>query len=303
MLMFSIALAIATGVAMAGQSPTNAALGRTVGTFQASFTNFAIGWVICLVLVLTVGTGDLALVSTVPAWQLIGGLYGALIIVSLVIATPKLGVVLSLTMTMLGQLIGGMVVDCFGLVGAAQIAISPLRLIGCAVVVIGVFCVHAANKDGLAGKEGDKAHLGYMAFPLIAATIASLQPATNATLGATIGSIEATFVNFTGGLIILFLLTMFTGKGKMHSLKGTKPWQFTGGFYGVFGVVASVIGTPALGVSLWNVGTMLGQLVGGMAVDATGLFGVTRIRISGLRIAGAAIVLAGIVLVTVAKTM
>lgn len=300
-MLFSIVLAVAAGLAMAAQSPTNTSLGFVVGSLQASLTNFAVGLVLCILLVLAVGQGDIRLALGCPAWQLVGGAYGALIIICIVVSTPKLGVALMMSMLMLGQLVAGLAIDQFGLAGAAVIPVTPLRLVGCLVAAAGIFFVYRGTACG-AGSGSRKRAL-YLLLPFCGAAIASLQPATNAALGATIGSVEASCVNFITGTAILLVVVLVAGKGRLKSYKGAKPWQFTGGLYGVFGVFCMIVGSPGIGIGLWNVCTMLGQLAGGMAVDTLGLFGMRRRAVNGERVAGAVLVLCGGVVVAVAKVL
>lgn len=297
----SIVLAIATGLAMSAQSPTNTSLGFTVGSLQASLTNFAVGLVACIVLVMVIGQGDISLASSCPAWQLIGGVYGVIILTCIVISTPKLGVALMMSMLMLGQLVAGMVIDQFGLAGAAIMPVTPLRVLGCLIAAMGIFFVYKGTSSGV--NFGSKKQAFYLLLPFCGAAIASLQPATNAALGATIGSVEASCVNFITGTVVLLALVLITNKGRLKSYSGTKPWQFTGGLYGVFGVFCMIVGSPGVGIGLWNVCTMLGQLVGGMAVDGLGLFNMRKHSINKERFFGAALILCGGAVVALAKVL
>ena len=308
MFAFSVVLAFAVGLAMAAQTPTNAGLGAIVGSVQGSLVNFAVGFVCCVIAMLVAGTGDLSLALQAPAWQWMGGVYGAFVIFGLVVATPHLGVALMLTIMMLGQLCGGMVVDGFGLVGVAAIPITLLRIVGCALVLAGILFVHAGRERTAGNPGADGSGAGgtypYMLLGLACGIAGAFQPPTNAALAASVGgTLEASVVSFGGGLVILLVATLALNKGRLASFKGARPWQFTGGIYGAFGVIGATAGTPVLGVSLWLAGTMLGQLVGGMAVDALGLFRVARERVTTMRAVGAAVLLVGIVCVTAAKLM
>ncbi len=286
---------------MSAQSPTNTSLGFTVGSLQASLTNFAVGLVACIVLVMVIGQGDISLALSCPAWQLIGGVYGVIILTCIVISTPKLGVALMISMLMLGQLVAGMVIDQFGLAGAAIMPVTPLRVLGCLIAAMGIFFVYKGTSSGV--NFGSKKQAFYLLLPFCGAAIASLQPATNATLGATIGSVEASCVNFITGTVVLLALVLITNKGRLKSYSGTKPWQFTGGLYGVFGVFCMIVGSPGVGIGLWNVCTMLGQLVGGMAVDGLGLFNMRKHSINKERFFGAVLILCGGAVVALAKVL
>lgn len=299
----AVLFSVITGVAMAFQSPTNAVLGRVVGTLQASLTNFAVGFALCVALVLTVGSGNILGVVGVEPWKLLGGAYGVFIIVCLVVATPKLGVVIMATMTMLGQLVAGMVVDGYGLLGCAVVEVSPLRVAGCVLVALGIFCEHLGSRTGWIGVDKTSKALAYMALPFAAGVVGVLQPPTNAALAASVGAFEATCVNFGVGLAILLVIVLVANRGHLKSYKGTHAWQMTGGAYGVLGVVLATVFSPALGMSLWMAGTMLGQLVGAAAIDSFGLLTLPKIGVNRYRIAGAAIIAAGVVVVAIAKLM
>ena len=137
----ALALGVAAGLAMALQSPTNSALSQKVGNAQATLVSFAGGTALLLVLALTIGQGDLTKLVGVSWWQVLGGLYGAFMVLSITYAVPVLGVALTLTVIMAGQLSMGMVIDANGLFHAQYIPITPLRLLGVAVVVAGIVLV------------------------------------------------------------------------------------------------------------------------------------------------------------------
>ena len=303
MMFAALALAVATGVAMAVQSPTNASLGPFVGSLQASLTNFVVGLLASVVLMLAFASGDFRLIVTASPWQLLGGLYGAFMVLAVVIATPRLGVMLLSTMTMLGQLVGGLLVDGLGLLGMAQVPITGMRLGGCALVLAGIVCVHMANRSGGPSAESTRKLPIFMALPFLAGAVCCLQPPTNAALRGVVGTFEASVVSFAGGTLITLVMVLVANKGKLRSYKGAKPWQFTGGLLGALGVVLAAVYGPALGMSLWMAGTMLGQLVGSMVIDGLGLLGLRKIPINRGRVLGAAFIAVGIVCVTAAKLL
>ena len=295
----AVALGIFTGLAISCQSPTNAALARHVGAIQASLTNFIIGGGISFLLMLAFGTGNFAGALSVPAWQLIGGFYGALLVVCVVFVTPKLGVALMMVSLMLGELVGGVIVDAFGFAGAAVVPAAPMRIAGCVVAGAGILAVFR----GTAGSVRPTCkQLLYLGIPFASATFASLQPPTNSALAANIGSLEAACVNFAGGILALLVVTLILNRGKLNRYTGAKPWHLTGGIYGAACIACQVAAASTLGVSLWNVCTMLGQLAGSMAIDAGGLFAIKKRPLNVWRVGGALLMLAGIMMVTYAKS-
>ena len=151
--MFGVAVAcsLVAGFCKAAQSPTNAALSKQIGNAQATLISFVGGTVVLAVLSLLFGTGDISQVCSVPAWQLLGGVYGAFLVFTVTCATPVLGVALTLTTVMLGQLAMGVVIDAFGLMQTTPVAVSPMRIVGVLIVALGIVCInhyrHAKQMD------------------------------------------------------------------------------------------------------------------------------------------------------------
>lgn len=304
---FSFALVLGVGLAIAAQSPTNAALGKRVGVVQASMVSFAGGTLILGLICLAQGGNWISELPNIPAWQFLGGTYGAFAVFSMALAVPQLGVALTLALCMLGQLISGMVVDGFGLLNMPIIPISPLRGLGFVAVLGGILCVYGGNVMGRPKTEAKLS--GFTAVCLVLSFFTgftgSIQAPTNAALATHVGMIQSSFINFLGGFLVLLVLSLIVGKGKLHPFRGVgiKPWHLTGGAYGAFGVTANLVAVTHLGVSLLQVCTMLGQLVGAMVVDSVGLFETERIRVNLLRVVGCALLFLGIVLVGVGKLL
>jgi transporter family-2 protein len=114
---FYILVMIGGGVLLAFQSPINAGLGRNIGTYEAALISFLVGSLGTLVAALLFGKGNLRAVTSVPAWQLVGGLLGAIYIILIIVAVPRLGVTTLMVSVLLGQLASAMVIDHFGWFG------------------------------------------------------------------------------------------------------------------------------------------------------------------------------------------
>lgn len=145
-------LVLAAGVVSSMQSPTNAALSRRVGSFEASFVNFSVGLVIaCVVLaVRCVRRGERpvpprSVLRRTRPWQYVGGLYGMVIVIAAILATPAIGVGLLMACEMLGQLAGGMVIDGLGLLRTPKVRLDGWRLGGVAWIALGIVLVTLAR--------------------------------------------------------------------------------------------------------------------------------------------------------------
>jgi transporter family-2 protein len=76
-----------------------------------------------------------------PWYAWVGGLYGAVFVAMAAWAAPRLGVTLFLTAAIAGQLAMALFLDRIGAFGLARVDIGPVRLLGVALVLAGVFLV------------------------------------------------------------------------------------------------------------------------------------------------------------------
>ncbi len=309
MFVISIIIALGTGICLAVQAPTNSNLSERIGHFETTLSNFVIGSILCALLVVLfhfiTGDGNILRVTQAAPWQLLGGVYGTLVVLIITVASPVLGVALMLTVMMLGQLVMGALVDALGLLRAPVVAIHPLRIVGILVVAAGIVLVYIGM-----GKQGEKS--GRSSRTWIFAVIAfaagfclAAQAPTNASLSELTGTVEVGLVSFVVGLVLIFIVTMIVSRGKLHPLKGSgaSPWMYLGGAYGAVVVILNAIAAPYLGVTLLMAGSMLGQLGGGMVIDTFGLLRMPKIRMNSWRCIGVVIIALGVVLVTVARML
>lgn len=141
--LFSIVLIIMAGGATALQAPTNARLMTAVGSpVNAAFVSFAVGTaVLGLMAVLFQTRPDMVAARSLPWYAWIGGLYGVVFVIAATWGVPRLGVALTITLMVAGQLLISLILDHFGAFGAPQQPINLGRLAGVALVIGGVLMV------------------------------------------------------------------------------------------------------------------------------------------------------------------
>jgi transporter family-2 protein len=74
-----------------------------------------------------------------PGYAWLGGMVGAFYIISTIVASPKIGLALFLALVIGGQLVMSVIVDHYGLLGAAVKPITWLKGIGLLLVFGGIF--------------------------------------------------------------------------------------------------------------------------------------------------------------------
>jgi transporter family-2 protein len=139
-----ILFAVAAGAGVASQAVINARLRFILGApVWAATAQFVVG----LVLLILFGVLSrqaipaAADVARAPWWMWTGGLFGALFILMAVVATPALGAALMLAASIVGQLAAALVIDHLGLFGGTVVRISPTRVIGVALLGLGVVLI------------------------------------------------------------------------------------------------------------------------------------------------------------------
>lgn len=302
---------------MAMQSPTNTTLSGYTGNLEATTISFAGGTIILFIATLIAGNGSFSGLADVSFWELLGGAYGVYTVLMITYAVPVLGVALSLTILMLGQVLMGMIIDYFGLLYTTPLPFNFLRTFGCIVFALGVIVFYVGKKKGenSASKRKVSGKSLFIAALLFLSGIGSaLQSPTNVSLASHVGQFEAAFISFASGALLIFAVTLIVRKGRFSIINtppeeagtgiagsGIKFWMLLGGAYGSFVIFTNVITTPHLGVALLMAGLMLGQLTGGMLADTFGLLRTARIKVNSWRMAGLIIILAGVLMITLAK--
>jgi len=131
------------GAATALQAPINARLATAVGSaVNAALVSFAVGTIalIGLALILQVRP-DMAAARALPWYAWIGGLCGVIFVIAATWGVPRLGVAMTITLMVAGQLLLGLVLDHFGAFGAPRQPVNLTRMVGVALVIGGVLLV------------------------------------------------------------------------------------------------------------------------------------------------------------------
>ena len=141
--LLAIVAVVLAGGATALQAPTNARLASAVGSpVNAAFISFAVGTAaLALVAAALQARPDVAAVKGLPWWTWIGGLYGAVFVAAAAWGVPRLGVALTITLMVAGQLLISVVLDHFGAMGVPRQPIGWGRAAGVALVIAGVVMV------------------------------------------------------------------------------------------------------------------------------------------------------------------
>ncbi len=136
-------MAALVGAGITIQVGMNATVRMTIGSpVLAAIVNFVVG--LAALVLLAVASGARIVpgsVAAVPAWAWFGGLLGATYVAATTVLGPKLGAASFLALTLAGQMVAALLVDHYGVIGFPQSPLTPTRLLGTALLVVGVLLI------------------------------------------------------------------------------------------------------------------------------------------------------------------
>ena len=139
-----ILLALAAGAMMPTQAATNNKMAMVVDSpILSAFISFVVGTVALFAYVLISGVplGNLSAAKEAPAIAWIGGLLGAFFVASAVTLVPRLGVAMTFSLIIAGQMLVTLVIDHFGLLGVPVKEVSLARVGGILLITAGVVLI------------------------------------------------------------------------------------------------------------------------------------------------------------------
>ena len=140
----------------------------------------------------------------------------------------------------------------------------------------------------------------YIAAAVAIGAAISLQPPINATMARGLGSpLLTASISVSISLVFVVVLWLSWGKGagEISQIKALPWWVIFGGVLGVIFVAGSIVVAPVLGVALFFVCVVAGQLLGSTIIDQIGAFGLTVKPINTMKLVGLGLVLIGAALV------
>lgn len=269
------ATALAVGALTALQSRINGEMASvTQSGLQAAIVSFGTGWILLTVILLASPAVRRGLASVVAAlrsgalrwWQIVGGLLGGFFVAVQSATVPLIGVAVFTVAVVAGQVSNSIIVDRLGLGPAGRQAVTPTRVIS-AILAVGAVVIAVSDRLG-GGVEGST-------FAVIAALVAGLaiavQQAINGRVGATARNAwTAAWVNFTLGTAMLGV-ALGLAWGFTEFDPGALPagpwWLYLGGTIGVLFIAAAAWVVQRLGVLLFALLAITGQLTGALLLD------------------------------------
>jgi transporter family-2 protein len=228
-------------------------------------------------------------------WQLFGGLSGAFFVASQSSLVKVIGVAIFTVAAVAGQTSAALLVDKAGIGPAGKQPVTLMRIGAAILGIVGVL-VSVLGQDS----TGQFA-FGAVLISFAAGALVSTQPALNGQIANHTGQpAAATMVNFIVGFITLVVVYAIAQQVNPQSFNvPPMPWEnpviWLGGPFGVLFVLTASFMAKTLGVFLFTLTSVVGQLSGAILMDVlfpTASTNITWQLLLGISITGAAVVLA-----------
>jgi len=303
--------AVFVGALTVIQSKINGELGAALGDgFFAAWISFSVGLIAITAIVFGSGSQRSAVrqlraavrppdgsAALMKPWFLLGGLGGATFVAAQSTTVQYLGIAVFTVSIVAAQNGNSLFVDRAGLGPAGKQQLTVRRIVAALIATVGV----AIAVSSRLGEQGFA--LWALAFALFAGSLIAIQQAINGRVAAAAGSAwVAGLMNFIVGWLGLSVAVVAYQLVSPHTFGATQlpweaPWLYTGGFIGVAFIVVAAAVVHSLGVLLFALLSITGQMVGALVLDIfAGEPGepVNFLLIVGLAITGGAVALAAI---------
>lgn len=137
-------IALVAGAMMPTQAATNNKMATVVASpILAALISFIVGTAALFVYALLSGEtlASLAEAKNAPPIAWIGGFLGAFFVAAAVMLVPRIGVAMTFSLIIAGQMIVTLIIDHFGLLGVPVKEVSLVRLGGILLITVGVVLI------------------------------------------------------------------------------------------------------------------------------------------------------------------
>ena len=136
--MFGIVYSIIAGVFINLQNVFNTRAGAIIGSFEINTIVHGLGFIVALIITIFFSDGDISRIGEVRKIYLVGGVFGVIILYTIMKGISLLGVANSSTIQIVSQLIFALTIDTLGLFDTVKVPLSTNRLMGIGIMIVGL---------------------------------------------------------------------------------------------------------------------------------------------------------------------
>ena len=307
--MFFLLITLAMGLLMPFQTAANSRLRGAVGpAYVSTLVSFSVSTLALLLVSLVARIHILpthTMLTEAPWWSWFVGIIAVVTITIAIHLFKEIGQLQALIIPMFSQLIFSLMIDHFGWFGAKVIPLSTNRIIGALLLIIGVTLVVVLPRLKAGGQTGATTTGSRQTFWQLMAVLSGCLSASitgaYAQLASIVGNpVQATTVAFFVATMALLLFCTCLGKTQLVAKACSRSypwWMWTGGLCGAIIVFGNAWLVPKVGVGVFTMALLVGQLALSMLMEHNGWLGAPRKRISWHQILGIILMLAGVALI------
>ena len=307
--MFFLLIALAMGLLMPFQTAANSRLRGVVGpAYVSTLVSFSVSTLALLLVSLLAGIPILpteTMLAEAPAWSWFVGIIAVVTITIAIHLFKEIGQLQALIIPMFSQLIFSLLIDHFGWFGAKVIPLGTNRIIGSLLLIAGVTLVVVLPKLKALPTAANTSTGSRQAFWQLMAVVSGCLSASitgaYAQLSAIVGNpVQATTVAFFVATMALLLFCTCMGKTQLVGKAFSREypwWMWTGGLCGAIIVFGNAWLVAHVGVGVFLMALLIGQLALSMLMEHNGWLGAPRKPITWPQIIGILLMLAGVALI------
>ena len=140
-IVLTVLIGILGGIAVGMQGPIVSQMSQRIGTSAGSFVVHVSGAFLSGLLLLARGGENIQNWRSLSLYMAGSGFFGVVLYLTLNHTMPRLGATTALALIIIGQLAMGIIIDHFGLFGAAIRQIDAARLIGAVLLIAGGYLI------------------------------------------------------------------------------------------------------------------------------------------------------------------
>lgn len=306
--MLYILVALVLGFCTPLQTAANSRMRQLVGSAPLStLISFAVSTIVLVIVALF---ASIPLIPSAqafhdaPWWSWFIGVIPLITITIAIHLFKEIGQLQAMVIPMFSQLIFSLCIDHFGWFGARVMPLGWQRAIGAVLLIVGVTMVVIIPRLKSSSKTDNGNSLRQTLWQLAAVLsgcLSAMVGAILASLGQVIGSaIQATTVLFaiaTGVMIVFCCVNGSVIKVRKAFTTNAPWWIWMGGILGAIIVYGNAWLIPMIGVSVFMMALLIGQLLLSLLMERHGWLGAPKKHISWTQFAGIFIMLAGIFLI------
>lgn len=136
-----IVIGLIGGAAVGLQSPLAGSMAQRIGGTASSLVMHFSGAVFSAILLFLRGGERIREWKTLPWYMLTAGIFGVILYQTIAVTLPRLGSTMMIVLIIIGQLVLGVIVDHFGLLGVVQRPLDLPRILGVFALILGGYLI------------------------------------------------------------------------------------------------------------------------------------------------------------------